>query len=319
MTPEAPLWQWTPFLNSDVYLIEQAAREKIRTLPSRQRDSEAMLDRDEFAFGQLSQFDLDPTPTLCEKARASLTRRAAALTLARGQTPNFSQIADEVGAAHEAMNWLVGFDCPCEQESLAWEALARAYGGADYEVADLVKLRDPKELGHILYNYPPKFSMLSPKANLHAWLNFADSPGGVGKGPDAAEVLAGARKLDHRTADAVAWLSDPYSKTDRFLLLHFLPELDLDAAPALCAAALAAVREDIAQAYRPTADNPLPYRELPERLGAGQPLEALKWLAAHGCDADADLDAAMFLARGYDDSPDRAALLDALGALHRKR
>jgi hypothetical protein len=316
---DAPLWQWTPFLNSEVYLVSQASRETIRNLPRRQADAETMLDRDEFPLGQLSQFDLDPTPALCEKARASLTRRAATLKPAQGQTLNYSQIANEVGAAHEAMNWLVGFACPCDQEALAWEALARAYGAEDYQIADLAKLRDPKEFGRILYNYPPRFSMLTPKATLHAWLNFAEGPGGIGKAPNAAEALAGARKLDHRTTDAVVWLNDPYAKTDRFLLLHFLPDLDLEPTSALCAAALAAVHEDILQAYRPTVDNPLPYWELLERLGGGQPLNTLQWVAAHGCDADAELAAAESLVRGYGDSADRKAMLESLAALHRKR
>jgi hypothetical protein len=48
----------------------------MRKLPSRQADAEAMLQHDEFPFGELGAFDLDPTPSLCDKARASLTRGA---------------------------------------------------------------------------------------------------------------------------------------------------------------------------------------------------------------------------------------------------
>ena len=43
--------------------------------------------------------------------------------------------------------------------------------------------------------------MLTPKASLRAWLSFADD-----NNPHAAEALEGARKLSHRTSDAV--LSD---------------------------------------------------------------------------------------------------------------
>jgi hypothetical protein len=47
--------------------------------------------------------------------------------------------------------------------------------------------------------------------------------------------LAGARALDHRNADAVAWLQEVPAASDTFVLLHFLPQLDLDTTPALCA------------------------------------------------------------------------------------
>ncbi len=87
MPADAPLWRWTPFLASDVYLVEQGAREAMRKLPSRQADAEAMLQRDEFPFGELAAFDLDPTPSLCDKARASLDRRAAKPSAVAGAGP----------------------------------------------------------------------------------------------------------------------------------------------------------------------------------------------------------------------------------------
>jgi len=40
------------------------------------------------------------------------------------------------------------------------------------------------------------------------------------------------RALDHRTADAVAWLKENSVPSDRYVLLHFLPLLDLDTTPA---------------------------------------------------------------------------------------
>ena len=61
-----------------------------------------------------------------------------------------------------------------------------------------------------------------------------------------------------------------------------------------------------------------PYAELPERLGVGNPLESLKWFAAHGCGAQKQLSAAEFLVQGYQDSPARAAMLAALAGLHKK-
>ena len=115
-----------PFLASDVYLVEQGAREAMRKLPSRQADAEAMLQRDEFPFGELGAFDLDPTPSLCDKARASLTRRAARLAPSPGRTHTYSEIANAAGSASEGMKWLVGLGCATDAKSRAWEALARA-------------------------------------------------------------------------------------------------------------------------------------------------------------------------------------------------
>ncbi len=97
-----------------------------------------------------------------------------------------------------------------------------------------------------------------------------------------------------------------------------MPELDLEATPELCAAGLSWVREEIARTYRPSADNPLPYSQLPDRLGAGHPFAALQWLASHGCDAEAELAAAERLIEGYGEAPGRAAMLQSLAALHRK-
>ncbi len=131
-----------------------------------------------------------------------------------------------------------------------------------------------------------------------------------------AATVAGARKLDHRTADAVEWLTDPYRTIDRFEVMRRLP--DLEATPQLCAAGLSWTREEFARTYRPTPNHSLPYGELEERLGAGNPLVALPWLAGHGCDAEAELKAAESLLDGYGETPRRAAMLAALAALHRK-
>jgi hypothetical protein len=211
------------------------------------------------------------------------------------------------------MKWLVGLGCGVDAGSRAWEELARAYGGEDYVVADFVKLRDPAELGRVLDNYPPKFSMLTPKASLRAWLSFADD-----NDPHAAEALAGARKLSHRTSDAVAWLTHPTSDVDGAFLMRYLLQLDLEATPELCRAGLAWVEHEFASAYRPTPDNPQPYWDLVERLGIGHPLMAVQWFAAQGCDAEKELSEAESLVRAYGEAPQRAEILAALARLHQK-
>jgi hypothetical protein len=130
-------------------------------------------------------------------------------------------------------------------------------------------------------------------------------------------LLAGARALDHRNADAVAWLKENSVPSDRYVLLRFLPQLDLDTTPELCAAALSEIGKELAAVYRPTADNPLPFSELGERLGAGEPLVALQWLAGHGCDADAQLSAAEEVIAAYQPSPERETMAAALAMLKR--
>ncbi len=312
MPANAPLPQWLPFLDSGVYDVGEGARQKLVTLPTRQTDAEGMLDADTFPFADLSEFDFDPTPQLCQKALASLSRRAAAVPPPAAKS-SFGDISDQVGGASRGITWLVGFACASDAQSAAWEAVARRYGATDYDVADLVAARDPKQLGSVLYNSPPHASMLTPKASLRAWLSFAWAPGGIA--PDVATYIDGARELDHRNADAVAWLSDPNASSDNWELLRFLPDLDLQPTPQLCAAALGLIGPELTDAYHPTADNPLAYPELDQRLGQGQPLQALLWLAGQGCPSGPQIDAAETLVKAYQAAPEREAMLAALAAV----
>ena len=148
--------------------------------------------------------------------------------------------------------------------------MANAYRGTNFDVVELARLRDPKELGRELREYPARFSMLTPRSHLNAWLRYADD--------DALreQALAGARRLHHRTADAVEMLTDRFDPSAPWIVLKYLPVLDLDATEPLCKAALAQVRDDLTKAYRPRADDPRRYNELLSRLGAGAPLTALK-------------------------------------------
>jgi hypothetical protein len=101
-------------------------------------------------------------------------------------------------------------------------------------------------------------------------------------------------------------------------VLRYLPALDLEATGPLCESALRALRAELATIYRPGGNDPRPYRELLDRLGNGGQLQDLQWLADHDCAAGAELTEAETLVRAYPDSPDRAAMLDALAHLHRQ-
>jgi hypothetical protein len=166
-------------------------------------------------------------------------------------------------------------------------------------------------MGGIVRNYPERFSQLTPKAHLRAWLSFED------KKEYREQALAGARKLDHRTADAVEMLKSG-GEGGPWTVLRLIQVLDLEATPALCDAALAELHKELARIHRPKPDQPMAYRELLDRLGTGDQFGALIWLASHGCDAEAGLSEAEDLIRTYQTSPASAAMLAKLAALHRK-
>ena len=80
--------------------------------------------------------------------------------------------------------------------------------------------------------------------------------------------------------------------------------------------ALSELRGQFAKIYRPAAgDEPRPYSELLMRLGTGEQLPALIWLARHGCAAETELRDAVALVSAYQDSAERAKMLATLTTL----
>ena len=309
----APLWDLAPFLETANTTKQNELLERIRQREQRQSEAELMLDRGDFPLGYMGRMDLTPTSALCDKAHALLRQRVEPLLLKTANSKPYKDVAVPVADALAAMKWLVGYDCNSDAESLAWETMAKAYTNTNFDVYELAELRDPKNLGKALREYPERFSMLTPKAHLRAWLGFVD------KKEFHDQALAGARQLDHRTADAVEMLNDKYDISAPWKILKYLPVLDLETTAPLCGAALPQIHGDLAKALRPKADDPRPYRELLDRLGAYEPLTALTWLAGHGCDAERELSEAEDLIRTYQDSAGRAAMLAALAQLHNKK
>ncbi len=192
--------------------------------------------------------------------------------------------------------------------------MAKDYRDTNFDVYRLASLRDPGELGKILRERPEHFSMLDGKSHLKGWLHFADDPG------LHERALAGARALQGRTGDAVEILSDKYGEESRWQLLRYLTALDLEATPALCAKALSELHSAFAKVYRPgPSDEPRPYSELLERLGNGEHLPDLVWLASHGCAAEHELMEAIALVNAYRDSPGKAEMLMTLTQLRGPR
>ena len=309
---DAPLWDWFPLLITANGNFESEVLEGIQHLDRRQSDAEIMLERGDFPLEYLNRIDLTPTPRICELARALLRRRLEPLILKPGETKPFAVVRMDVTGALAAMSWLVGYDCPCEAEALAWETMAKAYTDPGYYIHELRDVRDPKHLGRILRESPERFSMLSPKSHLKAWLHYAKEQ----QFREAA--LRGARALDHRTEqDAIDMLVG--SEYEAWDLLIFLPELELEATPGLCDAALSEVHRELNRIWRPGRDDPRPYSEMLQRFGTGEPLRALIWLTEHGCETEAQLIEADGLIRSYEDSPDKTAMLATLGGLMPKR
>ncbi len=309
--PDAPLWAWLPFLDTNYGNRTTEALANIRRNDRRQTDAEIMLDRGDFPLGFMGAMDLTPTQTICDTARALLRQRAAKLVPPTPNARPYSDVRIQVSEAVSAMQWLVGYDCPCDAESQAWQAVAESYRNPGFETVELSRLRDPQALGRRLRETPDRFSMLSPKSHLKAWLKYADDP------IYREQALAGARALDHRTADALSMLTEQYDPWAPLLLLKYLPVLDLETAEPLCNAALSRLRDDFAKTFRPRPDDPRSYDELLSRLGVYQPLAALEWLAGHGCNADAVLAEAIDLVRAYGDSPERRTMLAKLEQLRR--
>lgn len=313
LTKDAPLWNWVPFLDTPDNRRSGAAEAGIVGLERRQSDAEIMLDRGDFPLRYLGRFDLTPTQSICDKARSLLRRQADALAAKSPSDTPDTDTAQQLTDAVVAMQWLVGHNCSCDAEAQAWQSMLEKYKNPGFDLVELRELRDPNRLGRRVRENPERFSMLTPQSHLKAWLKFADEK------ETRDQALAGARTLDHRTADAIEMLTDKYSISAPWTVIKYLPVLQLKTTPKLCSAALAQVYGDFSKVYRPTADDRRPYSELLERLGAYEPLTALVWLAGHGCEAEPELSEAEEVIRAYQDSPQRAAMLASLEKLHRTR
>ena len=258
---DAPLWDWVPFFETRNETKKSEILDRIKKLDRRQADAELMLDRGDFPLGYIGRLDLTPSAALCDKARALLRKRVEPLVLKAGETKPYKVIAGPVQEAADAMQWLAGYDCAVDAESIAWENMTKAYEGSNWDVHRIVEARDPKELGRLVRNYPARFSMLTPQAHLKAWLDYAD------KKEFHDQALAGARKLDHRTKDAVEMLNDKYVINAPWQVLKYMPVLDLEMTAPLCGAALWQIHGDLTKVLRPKADDPRSYERtaLPAR------------------------------------------------------
>ena len=226
----APLARWTPLLETASAARRDAVYAAMSKVATRQSDAEALLDSDAFPIGALPA-SASIRRLRCARRRANSLIRGAARVLP--QTPGvraFREIAGEVDDAVDAMEWLVGKGCSCDDAARSWEAVARGYLNPNFDVARLRDLRNPKVLSRQNEDSAPNFSMLTLNSPLLAWLRFADDR------KYGVAALIGARAIDHRTGDAIEALNSEFEAEGASRVLRFLPMLDLDPTPALCRA-----------------------------------------------------------------------------------
>jgi len=112
LSPDAPLRDWVPFLQSRSDIKQDEVLGRIRKLERRRSDAELMLGRGDFPLAFLGRFDLTPTQAICDKARALLRRQVEPLVLKTPNSKPYAAIAEPVSGALAAMKWLVGHNCP---------------------------------------------------------------------------------------------------------------------------------------------------------------------------------------------------------------
>jgi hypothetical protein len=122
--PDAPVRDWLPFLSDSE--TRDAALQKIRALTHKESDIEQMMQHGDYtAFGWLDQFELSPTPALCECVRTWLRTQTVSLK----RTPTQSSYRDIMFTSGElgTLQWFAGRRCPMLDELSAFEAALVAY------------------------------------------------------------------------------------------------------------------------------------------------------------------------------------------------
>ena len=126
LTDQSPLPEWQPFIGKG-NILEPQAVERIRKVPHRQSDAEAMLhDGNGFPLFHIRQLDLRATPEFCAAASTFLVKNAAAH---RPDVPDRAYVmeADQFDIYLPAMQWLVGQHCDMTAAVSAVQDAVRAY------------------------------------------------------------------------------------------------------------------------------------------------------------------------------------------------
>ena len=126
LTDASPLWEWQEFIGKGNALEAQAVA-RVRVLPQRQADAEAMLrDDKDFPLLHIRQLDLHATAAFCASASAFLTSNATAHRA--GKTDKaYYLTAEQFDPYLPAMQILVAQHCDLGPAIAAIEAAVRTY------------------------------------------------------------------------------------------------------------------------------------------------------------------------------------------------
>jgi hypothetical protein len=155
---DAPLRDWMEYLDCDSIEVQNDAVQRVRGLHNKQSEVEKAL-QGNYSYGfftHLYQFELSPTPVLCESARRWLTEKSIALRPESGWgkyapiRPGGPADKTPLAACLPTLRWLAGNRCPLLDELNTLEITLRAYRrGSENEPffheLDEIKLMLPKK------------------------------------------------------------------------------------------------------------------------------------------------------------------------------
>jgi hypothetical protein len=155
---DTPLQDWMEYLDSDSLELQNDAVQRVRGLHNKQSEVEKALQGNYSYrfFTHLYQFELSPTPGLCESARRWLSAQSIALRPESGWgkyepiLPGGPSDKTPLAACLPTLRWLAGNRCPMLDELNAFEITLRAYRrGSENEPffheLDEIKLMLPKK------------------------------------------------------------------------------------------------------------------------------------------------------------------------------
>jgi hypothetical protein len=126
-TRETPLWDWLSLADRNSPVRDEALA-AVQTLPRRQADAELMLARGMgWPLLELPNLNVEATPELCARARATLAKRARDFRPVNATPPPFAMEARNIEMFFPAMQWLVAHECDCTAELAEVANSVRAY------------------------------------------------------------------------------------------------------------------------------------------------------------------------------------------------
>jgi len=135
---DAPVEQWMPFLEINTSELHNEAAQRIRDLPDRQAQLERIFKGPSFRycfFTHIYQFDLSPSPSLCEFIRRWLKEQSIALKPTEEQRryrdlkPGGYTDDTPMIACVPTLRWFASNKCPMFEELNAFEATLLSYPG----------------------------------------------------------------------------------------------------------------------------------------------------------------------------------------------